>query len=99
MQARLVTLQVKSGQIDEVIAIFTERVVPAARAQRGFGGGRVLANRETGKVLLMTLWQSVADLQANEASGFFREQVAAFQPHIEGAPVREQYELAAHANP
>jgi hypothetical protein len=99
MHARVVTVQAKPGSIEQVIDIFQNHVVPAARNEKGFGGGRVLASRETGKLLLITLWATVADLQSNEASGFFREQLGKFMPHLAVPPVRETYELSVNVNP
>jgi quinol monooxygenase YgiN len=94
MHARVVTIEAKSGQVESVLKVFREGVIPAAKKQRGFGGGQALADHSHNRVILITVWQTVSDLEANEASGFFREQIAEFQPYIETAPLREQYELA-----
>jgi len=50
------------GQPDQLETIgmkgFYERVVPVLRAQPGFEGGLTLLNREHGKMLGVTLWDT-----------------------------------------
>jgi hypothetical protein len=43
-----------------------EHVLPALEMQDGFSGGLVLADRQSGKVLVVTLWESEQALDATE---------------------------------
>jgi quinol monooxygenase YgiN len=94
MYARVVTVMIKHGKKAEGIQLFNEVLIPSARQQPGFKGARLLTDERTGKALLVTIWESEADLIASETSGYFSEQVAKFAPLFASAPVREVYELS-----
>jgi heme-degrading monooxygenase HmoA len=94
MRARVVSMLVQPGKIDEVIAIHRDHVVPALQQQPGFRGTRLLSDASTGKCLIVTLWESEAEMQASEASGWFREQLAKFSSTFAAPPTREHYELS-----
>ena len=86
MHARVSTRQIQSGQMDEAIRILRDQTVPTVRGQRGFKEGLVLADRNTGKLITISLWETEADLRANDPPGYV-EAVAA------GPPTREVYEV------
>lgn len=94
MHARVVTVMVRSGRTEGVIEIFRDALVPLLRAQPGFCGARLLTDADSGKGLMVTLWDSEAQLRASEASGFFREQLARFQPVLSAPPSAERYEVS-----
>ena len=48
MFARIVTVHAKIEKLDEVIAIYRDSVVPAAKQQKGFLGARLSTDRATG---------------------------------------------------
>jgi heme-degrading monooxygenase HmoA len=52
----------------------------------------MLKDRETGKSITITLWESEADLQAGESSGFYQQQVGKVVPFVTAPPSREIYE-------
>jgi len=64
MYARFSTVQVKDGKLDEFVETFRDSMVPPARAQKGFNGVTVLADHETGKAVLFSLWESESDARA-----------------------------------
>ena len=57
MHARLTTRQIEPGKIDEAIGIYRDTVVPAVRERQGSKGGLVMADRGTGKVMTISLWE------------------------------------------
>jgi len=73
--------------------IYEENVVPAAKSQKGYQGAYLLMNRETGKGISITVWDSEEDAVANEQSGYYQEQVAKFKGIFTAPPVREGYEV------
>lgn len=97
MHARVTTVHMRSDKVDEAISIYRDFVIPAAQQQRGFRGAQLLTDRATGKGISVTLWDSEADMIAGEASGYFQEQLARFKDIFSAAPVRDQYEVSAHA--
>lgn len=93
MYARIVTVHAKTDKLDEVIAIYRDSIVPAAKQQKGFIGARLFVDRATGKGVSVTRWQSKEELEAGEASGYYQEQIAKIAPMLTQPPVREAYEI------
>jgi len=94
MFARIVTVHAKVEKLDEVIGIYRDSVVPAAKQQKGFLGARLFTDRESGKGVSVTRWQTKEDLIAGETSGYYQEQIAKLAPLLTEAPVREIYEIS-----
>jgi quinol monooxygenase YgiN len=97
MQARVTTIQLQPGKIDEAIRLYQESVIPAAKQQPGFRSTMLITDRASGKGMAITVWASDAELQASEASGYYQEQLAKFGPFLAGSPVREVYEVSLTA--
>src|SRR5215211_4243028 len=66
MFARVSTYEGRPEQLDEMHQEGMEHVLPALEMQDGFSGGLVLADRQSGKVLVVTLWESEQALDATE---------------------------------
>lgn len=91
--ARVTTAQVQPGKMDELVRTHLDSVLPAARQQKGYAGGLVLTNPDTGKAEIIALWETEADMTAGEASGYYREQVAQAAPTLADPPSRETYKV------
>ena len=66
MFARVSTFQGPPDQTAEGIRLAREQILPAARLMEGFKGIYILFDRESGKSLSVTLWETEADMQASE---------------------------------
>ena len=66
MFARVSEFEAHPEQLDEMKREGVEHVLPALRIQEGFNGGLVLANRRSGKVLAVALWESEQAMDATE---------------------------------
>jgi heme-degrading monooxygenase HmoA len=97
MHARVTTVQIHPEKIDEANSIFRDSVIPAAQAQKGFRAAYLLVDSATGKGMSITAWDALEDLQANESSGFYQEQLAKFAPLFTAPPTRETYEVSVQA--
>lgn len=97
MFARLTMVQVNVEKIDEVVKIFDDNVVPAAKSQKGYSGAYLLTDRKTGKCNVLSLWDSEEDAIANEQSGYYKEQVGRFAEYMTAPPVQEGYEVSIQA--
>jgi heme-degrading monooxygenase HmoA len=93
MYARMLSSRVKHDQIDESIRIWREEVIPAAQMQSGFLGVTLLIDRENDTGSSISLWSSLAALEAAEANGFVREQTARLSAYIAGPVERRVYEV------
>ena len=97
MFARLTIVQVKIDKLDETIKIYEDSVVSAAKSQKGFQGAYLLTDRNTGKGISCTLWDSEEDAVANEQSGYYQEQIGTFKDVFTATPVQEGYEVSVQA--
>ncbi len=93
MFARLLVIQLKVEQIDEASMLFEESVIPLAKDKKGYKGAYFLTDRETGKCIIMTQWETEEDMLATEKSRFFQEQLVKFMGFFKSDPVREAYEV------
>jgi quinol monooxygenase YgiN len=94
MYARIVTVHAKLDKLDELIGIFRDSIVPAAKQQKGFLGARLFTDRASGKGVAVTRWQSKEELEAGETSGYYQEQIAKIAPMVTQPPVREIFEIS-----
>ena len=94
MFARFTIVQVGVDKIDEVIKLYEDSVVPGAKAQKGLCGINLFTDKETGKGVSVSLWESEEDAVANEQSGYYKEQVGKFAEYLTAAPIQEGYEVS-----
>jgi len=95
MYARVVSAQAQLNKLDEVVEIF-QSMEAAWQQQKGFQGANLLVNQNTGNILSISTWATRADLDATEASGWYKEQVARFSKTWVAPPTREIFEIAVH---
>ncbi len=94
MHARVVTVQIQPGKMDEMISIYREFIVPAGKQQKGFKGTTLLTDPNTGKSVSISLWETEADMKAGETSDYLQEQFAKVGAVIAAPPVTEHYEVS-----
>jgi heme-degrading monooxygenase HmoA len=92
MYARVTTVQVPTDQQDESIRQFREQTIPAARQQAGFQGAYLLVDRQSGKAIGITLWESEAAMRQSEQMAQQQRSQVPLQPGA--APSIERYEVA-----
>ena len=93
MRARLVTGSTTPDQLDELIQLWRETVVPSVSQQPGFKSARLLVDRATGQVASMGLWETAADVQGSVA--WNQGQLTHFTSLFSTPPVVALYEVAA----
>jgi heme-degrading monooxygenase HmoA len=97
MFARMTTLFIKPDKIDEAIAIYETSVIPAAERQKGFKKAALLADRNAGKGISITFWETEADAVANEENLYYQDQLVKFMNLYSASPVREGFEVAVES--
>jgi len=90
MYARMTTFHVQPSTVDEALRIVRD-AFPITKQQQGFKGGLALADYTSGKLIGLTLWETEADLLANEANGYYRDQVGKIGSFLADQPLREVY--------
>ncbi len=93
LRGRVSTAMFQQGKIDEGIRIVRDSIVPEAKKQQGFDGLLSVLDRGMGKGILLTLWESEADVSASESSGYYQAQVAKLGSLLMAQPTREEYEV------
>jgi heme-degrading monooxygenase HmoA len=66
MFARVSTFQGSPDQTAESIRVAREQILPVARLQDGFNGIFILFDRESGRSVSITLWETEEDMHASE---------------------------------
>jgi quinol monooxygenase YgiN len=95
--ARAVTNQIQAGKIDEWLTLIRDSVVPALKERDGFLGFVALVDREQGKTIGYSTWDSETALAVSESSGNYQAQIAKLGAVLASPPVREAYELTVVA--
>jgi hypothetical protein len=93
MLARVTTLEVQPGKLDEAQRILRETVLPALRQQPGSAGIVSLTQPETSRAMVIAFWESQEALDAADEKGFWQSQVAQTIFLIASVPTREVYQV------
>jgi hypothetical protein len=93
MHARMTTMEGSPERLDEGLREIREDVLPQLQQQDGFKGFIVLDNRQSGKLMGFSLWESEQAMQASEevADRTRRESAQTMSDTIAGI---ERYEVA-----
>ncbi len=97
MFARMTTLFIKSDKIDESIRIYESSVMPAAREQKGFRMAKLLLDRNSGREISITFWETEEHAAANEENLYYQDQLVKFMSLYTAPPVREGYDVAVES--
>ena len=95
MYARLYSARAKDGKLDEMIRVWSEEDIPLMGSVRGYRGACLLTDRESGRGISITLWDSEEDSEADEKSDLHQEQLGMFADILAEEPVRAGYEISA----
>ena len=90
--ARMFTIEGRREQFDGFARAGEEKIIPALRRLDGFEGLLVLADRQNGKIRVVTLWESEEVMRSyEEVAHWFR----AFGSEVAGGAVTEveRYEV------
>ena len=95
MHARLMIAQVSPENIDEFIQLWHDKILLTYQEQMGWKNARLLVDRQTGKAILISLWETEAEGQASGTGSAQGQKVHAIIGHLlTGRPVVEHYEVA-----
>jgi quinol monooxygenase YgiN len=93
MHARSGTLYPRSDRFDHVLQLLRDAVTPAAQHEPGFNGMLIMNNRQAGRVVGITLWESEADMRASAKGEYLQEQVSRVITYLRRPPEFEDYEI------
>jgi heme-degrading monooxygenase HmoA len=95
MFARLVSAQAVDGKLDEAVRIWKEEDMPLMDSVKGYLGAYLLADRESGKAVSMTLWEREEDSVADVGSQLHQKQLGMYEGLLVGEPIHKGYEILA----
>jgi quinol monooxygenase YgiN len=93
MHARSGTLYPRSDRFDHVLQLLRDTVTPAAQKELGFNGMLVMNNRQAGKVVAITLWESEAQMLASVEGEYQQDQVSRLITHLRRPPEFEHLQI------
>src|SRR5690349_21511559 len=97
MYARVTHCPVQHDKLAEFIRLIQDISFPQAQQQPGFRNAYLLTDRATGISIIVSLWETEADVRGSETGGFLREQIARVAPLLVALPIRETFEVSAYA--
>jgi heme-degrading monooxygenase HmoA len=93
MYARVISSQLKAGSIEEAASIWRESASQHLKQMKGFKGGYMTGDRQTGKGVVITFWETEADATAVDSSGQYQQILGLLTDHLAAPPQREQFEV------
>src|SRR2546421_10492694 len=93
MHARTGTIHASPDKIDDVLRQVEQETVPRYRDQSGYKGFTLLADRQSGKMIGVSFWESESDLEASDELGKQARESAAQTGEGSGDTVREVFEV------
>ena len=96
MYARLTTVQGKPEQFDDSLRVLENDVIPGTKILPGFKNGYWLADRKSGKLLGITLFDSEKNVEASETAASQLRKTASEKLGAEIKNV-ERFEVIAQA--
>ena len=69
MHARSGAFNLSPDKVEDAIQLFREEYLPRYREQSGYKGFTLLANRDTGKVMGISFWESESDIRGSDELG------------------------------
>ena len=93
MFARITTAYIRKELIDNVIKITKDSIAPAAKQQDGFKSLITLMDRESGKGMFISVWDSKDSAEANEQNQYYQEQLLKLLVTFSADPIKEGFEV------
>lgn len=92
MYARVTTAIFQRDKFDDAVNYFRDHLAEI-RQQRGNRDLLFLLDHASGKSLIVTLWESDADREASESSGYYAARMKELAQYLIGQPTRDVFEV------
>ncbi len=93
MHARITTLQLDPGKIDDAVAGLEQNDIPMFKQLDGFKGFSLMVDRSSGKVIGLSYWESEEAMKASEEAVKDARAKAAETGGASSEPQVERYEV------
>ena len=97
MYAKVTSLQVKPGKIDDFIKIYNETQKSVNQQGQGFQSARLLTDTSTNRVVTVTIWATESDAKASVTPSTTENENlrVRFEEVVEGPAIREYYVVSS----
>ncbi len=92
--ARIMHARMKKSKLKQAMAEWGPATA-GYKKQKGFHAGYMLVDPETGDVLSLTLWDSMAAIRANERSAYIKTAVGKFTTYFSKKPYSTYHKVGA----
>ena len=92
--ARTISIEVRPSVLDDVLGILSDKVLPVTQARAGSRGCSVLVDRSTGKVVVLTFWESQDASRADDTGRIIQQQIAELSRFVTSVMLTERFEVA-----
>ena len=89
--SRVVMGTIEPDKHEEAFAIFTDKIIPAAREEKGFRGANLFSNPQTGKFISTTIWKTEEEMIASAENGYLKKQLDKVASLLNEPPVIDHY--------
>ena len=96
MYARVTTFNLDISRRQEAVEIYKNSIIPAAEKQEGFRSACFFVNKNAGKFVSITMWESMDNAVANQKSGYFQDQIDKLSHLQVVVPEIEGFDVGAH---
>lgn len=96
MFARMMSVQIQPQRLAEAGGIYRDFVLPVAQRQKGFVQALLLTDPGSGKAVSITIWETLADQQAEAANGYIQRELTRIGGMMLAPPTREEFEVAVY---
>lgn len=93
MHARITSVDVQTGKMNDAIHTYESQVLPATKQQPGYRCAILFVDRDTNRAISITLWESETDMTTGEVSVYYIEQLRKMAAFFAAMPGRESYEV------
>ena len=92
MYARVTSIRFPPWMRAEVVGV-AQGLAPLLSQQRGFNGLQVLTDSSVGEGLIVSLWETEADVEASETNSSYIGQMSMMSSFLYGRLERKTYEV------
>jgi heme-degrading monooxygenase HmoA len=93
MHARVSTLQLDPSRVDQAVSRLEEEIVPELEGANGFKGFTAMVDRQSGRIVGVSFWESEDAMRDSEELGQSSRQRAGEAGGASGEPEVDRFEV------
>ena len=94
MFARTTEMEVRPSVLEDILGILKDKVLPVTQTRAGMRSSSVLVERASGKVVVLTVWETQEAARADDTGKLIQQHIAELSRYVTSVMVTERYEVA-----